>query len=390
MTPSVLGLVADDLTGAGDSAVGFAAAGWTAVLALRPTRLRRPAAPGPVVLAVSTGTRAAPDDEAAARTAEAVDALVAAGAERLYVKIDSTIRGSVAGQVDGALSAWARRRSGARALVCPAFPAQRRTVEGGEVLVAGAPLARSATAFDPMTPRSDGHLARLVPGAVSDRDGHLLGGPGSRVVSDARDEADLDRLARRVDAVGPDLVVVGSGGLAAALGRAWVVPRLRPAATPVTGRVLVAVSSLHPAALDQLGWLRARAAAGVDVLTTAPEVGEPGVAARDLAARVADALATRSYGALVLVGGDGAAAVLERLDADGIDVDGATVPGCPTGTLAGGPADGLRLVTKSGGFGEASTLEAIVRTLRHPTPPPAHPGPDHPDAGPRPTPEEAP
>ncbi|SDV03290.1 Uncharacterized conserved protein YgbK, DUF1537 family [Microlunatus sagamiharensis] len=385
----MLGLVADDLTGAGDSAVGFAAAGWTAVLALRATRLRQPVAAGPVVLAVSTATRATSDDEAAVRTAEAVDALVAAGAERLYVKIDSTVRGSVAGQVDGALSAWERHRPGARAVVCPAFPALGRTVEAGEVLVAGSPLARSAAALDPVTPREDGHLSRLVRDAVRDVDGHLLGAPGSRLVADARDETDLDRLARRVDALGPELVVVGSGGLAAALGRAWSVPRLRPVPAPVGGRVLVAVSSLHPAALDQVGWLRARGEAGVDVLTTAPEVGDPVVAARDLAARVADSLTTRSYDALVLVGGDGAAAVLDLLDADGIDVDGAAVPGCPTGSLTGGPADGLRLVTKSGGFGVASALEAIVRTLRHPTPSPAHPGSDHPDAGPRPTPKEA-
>ena len=70
---------------------------------------------------------------------------------------------------------------------------------------------------------------------------------------------------------------------------------------------------------------------------------------------MAAALAERSRTtALVLVGGDGAAAVLDRLDADGITIDGAIVPGCPTGIVVGGPADGLRLVTKSGGFGDAT------------------------------------
>ncbi|SEP68439.1 Uncharacterized conserved protein YgbK, DUF1537 family [Microlunatus flavus] len=392
----MLGLVADDLTGAGDSAVGFAAAGWTAVLALRATRLRLPAATGPVVLAVSTGARAAPDDEAAARTAAAVDALVAAGAERLYVKIDSTVRGSVAGQVDGALSAWSRHQPGAHALVCPAFPAQRRTVVDGEVLVAGRPLAESAAALDPVTPRLDGDLGRVVPGAVRRPVGDLgAAAPGTRLVVDARDEDELDRIARTADAAGADLVLVGSGGLAAALGRVWSSPLARPTTPPFAGRVLVAVSSLHPAALDQVGWLRNLAAAGVDVLTTPPEVVSPQAAARDLAGRVGDALATRAYDALVLVGGDGAAAVLDRLEADGVDVDGAVVPGCPTGTVTGGPAHGLRLVTKSGGFGDTSALDAIVRGLRDPAAPPAPAGSDrphplrHPDAAPRPTPKEA-
>ena len=52
----MLGLVADDLTGAGDAAVGFAGAGWRAVLSLRPGAWRPDAvAARPTVLAVSTG-----------------------------------------------------------------------------------------------------------------------------------------------------------------------------------------------------------------------------------------------------------------------------------------------------------------------------------------------
>jgi uncharacterized protein YgbK (DUF1537 family) len=102
---------------------------------------------------------------------------------------------------------------------------------------------------------------------------------------------------------------------------------------------------------------------------------------------VAATLSSRPYEALVLVGGDGAAAVLARLGADGVEVDGAVVPGCPTGTLTGGPADGLRLVTKSGGFGATSALDDIVARLRAS---PATTGPDHPHAGPRPIPKEAP
>ena len=387
MRPSVLGLVADDLTGAGDSAVGFAEAGWTAVLALRTAHLPHRTGSGPTVLAVSTAVRAEGEDEAATRTAQAVDAVVAAGAERLYLKIDSTVRGSVAGQVDGALAAWSRHHPGALAVVCPAFPAHGRSVVEGEVLVAGAPLAGSAAALDPVTPRTDGDLTRVLPGASRHHGCDLAGPPGARMLVDARDDTDLDRLAHAVDAAGPELVVVGSGGLAAALGRVWSVPRPHPAPPRVQGRLLVAVSSLHPAALDQVGWLRDRAAAGVDVLTTAAEVVSPVRAAGDLAERVASALSARPYDALVLVGGDGAAAVLDRLGADGVDVDGAIVPGCPTGNVAGGRADGLRLVTKSGGFGTTSALDEIVQRLRAS---PSTTGPDHPDAGSRPSPKEAP
>ena len=362
----MLGLVADDLTGAGDAAVGFAEAGWRAVLALRPRPDGAPgAAAGPVVLAVSTGSRAVPDDEAADRTARAVDAVVAAGAERLYLKIDSTVRGSVAGQVAGALAAWSRHHPQARAVICPAFPDHLRTVVAGEVLVAGAPLALSAAAQDPVTPRSVGDLTQVLPGAVRHRGDDLSGPPGARLVVDARTDADLDRLAAHLDDAGPEVVVVGSGGLSAALGRTWSVPTDRRPSLGVRGRVLVAVSSLHPVSAGQLVQLRAgTAASDVDVLTTGPEPVAPEVAAAELAARVAAALATHRYEAVVVIGGDGAAAVLADLEADGVDIDGALVPGCPTGVVTGGRADGLRLVTKSGGFGTPAALDQIVRQLR--------------------------
>lgn len=364
MRPALLGLVADDLTGAGDSAAGFADAGWTAVLALRPWGLSRPTGPGPTVLALSTGARADADVEAAARTAQAVDALVEAGAERLYLKVDSTVRGSVAGQVAGALAAWSRHRPRTYAVVCPAFPTQQRAVVAGEVLVAGAPLARSAAALDPVTPRADGDLMRVLPGAVLHRGLDLTGPPGALLIADAAVDADLDRLARWVDDAGPDLVVVGSGGLAAALGRRWAAPALRGPVPAVPGRLLLAVSSLHPASADQLRRLRAASFPDVDVLTTGTGTVAPRAAAAELAERVAAALHSRPYEGLVLVGGDGAAAILARLGADGVRIDGAVVPGSPTGVIADGEAAGLRLVTRSGGFGAPDALHEIVRTLR--------------------------
>ena len=400
----MLGLVADDLTGAGDAAVGFAEAGWTALLALRAPHLSPAATPRPTVLAVSTGSRALPDGEAADRTAHAVEAVVAAGAERLYLKIDSTVRGSVAGQLDGALRAWSTVHPDARAVICPAFPAHLRTVVEGHVLVAGGPLTASAAATDPVTPRTTGDLTAVFPGAsrhpgaVSSGLIDVSGPPGSRMIVDAHGDPDLDQLARALDAAGPSVVVVGSGGLAAALGRRWAQPAPRAEARGIHGRVLVAVSSLHPATAAQLQQLRTGPSAppglgraGVDVLTTRADTTSPAAAAAELAVHVRTALADARYEALVVVGGDGAAAILAELAADGVDIDGAVVAGCPTGFIAGGSAGGLRLVTKSGGFGSAAALDQIVGRLRTTPPDPrAHLRTNHPHAGPRHPPKEAP
>ena len=120
---------------------------------------------------------------------------MAGGAERLFLKIDSTVRGSVAGQIDGALRAWSQQHPEAWAVICPAFPAQRRTVVSGQVLVDGVPVAESAAATDPVTPRTVSDLTVIVPGAVRRDASELSGRARAKLVIDATDEVDLDRLA---------------------------------------------------------------------------------------------------------------------------------------------------------------------------------------------------
>jgi D-threonate/D-erythronate kinase len=383
VAPRLVGLVADDLTGATDSAVQFAEAGWAAHL------LRGPdvdaeradgaglADAGPSLLAVVTGVRPATDDVAADRTAAAVRGLVARGCERLYVKIDSTMRGSVAGQLRGALTAWADTHPGATAVLCPAFPDQARMVVGGEVLVGGVPLARTAAAADAVTPVVDSRLDRLVPGAVAATATGLDRGPGRRhdgrvTFVDAATNADLDAIAACVDRLGPACVAAGSAGLAAAMARRWS-RGCRPAdgaASPST-RILVGISSRHPVAVSAVQRLHDATpgvATPVHVVTT-PAVRVPGehtaaVVAADFGDRVAAQLAQSPYDVVVLVGGDGAAAVLDRIGATAVTVHSALAPGVPIGAIVGGAADGVRIVTTSGGFGDAESLVRIIDRLQ--------------------------
>jgi D-threonate/D-erythronate kinase len=114
-----LGLIADDLTGANDTAVQFARRGWDTLLALDPTSGSAGLSAIRTALAVTTDSRALDNAAAAKLTSEAIAHLMDAGVDRIYLKIDSTMRGSVAGQIDGALAAWRTRHSDARAVVCP-------------------------------------------------------------------------------------------------------------------------------------------------------------------------------------------------------------------------------------------------------------------------------
>ena len=377
MTPRLVGLVADDLTGATDSAVQFAAAGWPAHLLRGPGSRPQVAECGPTLLAVVTGVRAAADDVAAERTAAAVRELLAHGCDRLYVKIDSTMRGSVAGQLRGALAAWAEKHIGAGAVLCPAFPDQGRTVAEGQVLVDGVPVARTAAAADPVTPIADSRLERLVPGAAATTLADLGSSPALSqespvVFVDAATEGDLVAVAASVDRLGPQWAAAGSAGLAGALARHWSGGRSGTmAAEQPSVRILVGISSLHPIALSSVKRLRdAMAISGtsertaVDVITTPTARADAATIAADFGERVAEQLSRVSYDALVLVGGDGAAATLDRVGATAVTVQSALAPGVPLGTIVGGTAHGVRVVTKSGGFGDSDSLVHIIDRLQ--------------------------
>jgi uncharacterized protein YgbK (DUF1537 family) len=411
-TRDTVGVVADDLTGAGDCVVQFARAGWRSHLALGQ------ALPAGERTAVAVVTDARPlDDDAAARaTADAVRSLAQAGSQRLYVKIDSTMRGSVAGQVAGALAAWREQEPGAFAVVCPSYPALRRTVSGGVLLVDGAPVATTAAGHDPVTPVHDSDLTTLLPGAVrvsADGDAPTLalrlaeaGEVAGTVVVDAVEDADLDHLADAVALLGALAVPVGSAGLAGALAPRWNGGGERPEPPRVAvDRALVVLSSLNEVSREQADELL-RAEPGTHVLVPDPAVGAdkavtewlaglgpgtlpatvlvrtpepdpepaagPAPAGRERAAQAADALAelvaavtARTHpDAIVLIGGDGARAVLTRLGARSVQVAGSVAEGVPLGHLEGGPSDGTVVVTKAGGFGTPRTVVDVLANLR--------------------------
>lgn len=70
-----------------------------------------------------------------------------------------------------------------------------------------------------------------------------------------------------------------------------------------------------------------------------------------------------NVGTLVLVGGDTARAGTNVLGARGIHILAEVEPYIPEGVIMGGAYDGLRVVTKAGGFGSEATLARIVSSV---------------------------
>jgi D-threonate/D-erythronate kinase len=334
------GLIADDLSGACDSAVAFITHGFSACVVLADAQL-----PGVTceLVAYSTETRDAQEQDATAKVAAACRLFQRCGPPVLFKKIDSTLRGPWAAE----LATVMQTLGAEKAILNPAFPEQGRVVENGEVLVVGLGGDRPAAARIPNLPGVE--------------------------VSDAGTRAELDALVKRVFKGREIPLICGSGGIALSvaavlaqrLGRNLVAspkPELK------FGSPLLLIGTDHPVTQQQVLHLRNGGRVEMQSLHSLDRCTgkRPVLVNVDWQARLdfrslEHAIGSGRFGALILSGGSTARTVLEALGAGRIDLLGQFGPGLPWGQIRGGVAGGLLLSVKSGGFGRNDTLEMILR-----------------------------
>ncbi len=199
----MIAVIADDLTGAAE----LAAVGWrhglraevvlgNSDLHLKAIGEGTPAEAGPAnLVCVDTDSRSCPAAEAEERAATATKALLAAGAEWVFKKVDSVLRGNVAPEV----TAMMRETDAPVALLVPANPSLGRVIRGGYYFVHGQPLHETEFARDPGHPRRSSSVLELLepksPGQIrSCRAGEPLPTRGI-VVGDVGSKSDLDAWA---------------------------------------------------------------------------------------------------------------------------------------------------------------------------------------------------
>lgn len=118
-------VIADDLTGANDTAVMFAESGFDTVLKTKVSALAQIHPDKAQVISVSTDSRAI-GEKAKELTQIAISNAIQNSIGQIYLKIDSTMRGSVKYQIEGAIKAWAGLYPDVKAIICPAYPEMGR------------------------------------------------------------------------------------------------------------------------------------------------------------------------------------------------------------------------------------------------------------------------
>ena len=391
MTQPLIAILADDLTGAADTAAGMLGAG-------RPL-VTWPRSDGAIawhdedrIVSIDAGTRQATPAEAANRIRDLAVLFRTAGFAHLYKKVDSTLRGHIGVEVKAALEGW---REGSLAVVAPAFPAMgRTTVDGrqrvGDTALDGPPVAeRLASAAVPVTTLA---LAD-VRGGVLDRIFRARAEAGNRaIVCDAVTDVDLAAIAAAGAMLEAAVVWVGSGGLARRLFTDSNPSRHQMQIShPIpSGPVLVVAGSLTAITGSQAASVAAAGARPVtvsaeDLSTRSPALERNrneierhlragmdvvvGIGRRHTATATDTALVDHLarmlkscqslVGGVVATGGDTAAALLKQWGIGGLRLIGEVETGVPIG-LAIGPRP-LIVALKAGGFGHDATL-ALART----------------------------
>jgi D-threonate/D-erythronate kinase len=344
-----LRLIADDLTGALDTAAQF-----TGRIGAVPVLLD-PAASAPEgSCALNLSCRDGDEATAVAQTRASLRCY--SGADLAFKKIDSLLRGHWAAELAEIVRAGMFRQ----VVVAPAVPAQGRTTRGGVQML--------AQPFGGAAPIKDIEAELERHGVSPQEAGCKL------LVLDAESEADLEAIAERY-ASEERMLWCGAAGLARALAR-----KPPHAAHPLKQPHLVVVGSRHPISLRQVESFRAAHPACVAPMPSAPEaVGRigatldmygqcvllpdlpSGLSESEAAARIArsfELLPPRlpSLGGFTVVGGETFAALCRALGATRLRVDGEFLHGVPASRMESGLWSGTLCASKSGAFGQPDWL----------------------------------
>jgi uncharacterized protein YgbK (DUF1537 family) len=405
---AILGIIADDFTGATDIAGMLVKGGMRTIQTIGvPPECTIPDDVDAVVVALKTRSIAARD--AIAQSLAALKALQAAGCVRFFFKycstFDSTDQGNIGPVGDALLDAL----GAAQAIYCPAFPENGRTIFFGHLFVGDLLLSDTHMRHHPLNPMTDSSLVRVLARQTPHKVGLValkqvqagsatlraaldrLAADGVRhVIVDAVADTDLGIIG---EAVGDDVLVTGGSGVALGLPAAWrrrgllqhrsgadALPKVGGAAAVLAGSCSAAtlgqianfkgphlaldtdaICRGEPVGEQALAWAKDRLGNGPILLSAsdAPEavkalqakygIEKSSHAIENTMATLAKGLVAAGVGRLVVAGGETSGAVVGALDVTALRIGPEIDPGVPWTASVG--ARPLLLALKSGNFG---------------------------------------
>lgn len=238
ITSSSVGIIADDLTGANDTALQFYLAGAQTKIILCPDENILPDE-YIQAWAIPTETRNISSGEAYEKVKDITLYMKNhLGVDSFYKKIDSTLRGNIAIETLCMLQVLQMDA----AIIIPAFPNEGRVTIGGYHLLKGVPIEKTEMASDPHSPIYESHIPTILEKQVGEENKGIIGsvelktvlkgaGPilnninelvknGKKlIVVDAVSTTDIEQVILAMNKCGYKILPCGSAGAAMALGK---------------------------------------------------------------------------------------------------------------------------------------------------------------------------
>ena len=158
----IIGIVADDLTGATTTGVLLARSeARTAVFFNVEAASNASKLDELDVVIISSNSRPLPANEAYEKVNDATRALKNMGVKYFQKRTDTTMRGGIGVEIDAMLD---QLEAGTVAVVVPAMPQSRRILVGGYSIIDGVALINTPVAKDVRTPVKENYIPRLLSG----------------------------------------------------------------------------------------------------------------------------------------------------------------------------------------------------------------------------------
>lgn len=396
----MLGIIADDFTGATDIATMLRRSGHRVAVVIEDGTLSSEQLAGLDAVVVALKSRSGSKEDAVTASLDALRRLQTWGANRFYVKYCSTFDSTAEGNIGPVLDAVSEELGVQRCVVVPSLPANHRTVYNGHLFVGAELLENSSMRHHPLTPMTHSRVADLLRPQTSHRVGEVMrktvreghtalrsavdAAEARYVVVDAIDDEDLAIIG---SATADDLLVSGGSGLA--LGIAGPGQAEASWAPPPGGRGAVLCGSVSIATLAQIAhaartqpvrqvdihaaiadpdaeaselaaWVLAQPAGSTPVVCAArhrndvhpsvDNVETAPVIERVLTQTASQLIADGTLSGLIVAGGETSGAVVRGLDIQSLQIGPELAPGvCWSAAATNGRT--IALALKSGNFG---------------------------------------
>ncbi|MBU2699383.1 putative protein YgbK (DUF1537 family) [Sporomusaceae bacterium BoRhaA] len=422
-----LAVIADDLTGANDTAVQFAKHNIRSRVRIDfdQQKLLQETAD---VIVIDTDSRNSSQTEAYDKVKNVCKVLQNSGVKNIYKKVDSTLRGNLGAEIDAAAGIFQPEV----VVVAPAFPSNKRVTVGGYHLLDNLPIQLTEIAHAPKTPVNESRIVELLRKQTAAKMG-VISLTTVMAGVDAVQQAIKRCLARGETWIVFDAVLdehlrvivqatkdydkvlwVGSAGMAEQLPDfyQWST-KTKNGINSRPGAVLVVAGSVSKVTQSQISRalnlpnvklikmdvtnlirkkkleiarcikqakvllkqekdiLIASAVNDRDVADAVRAGKKHGLSSTEVSEQTAvalgnivAALSDESLAGMVLTGGDTAIHVCRSLEAEAIEVLEEVTVGIPLCQLIGGRCNGLPVITKAGAFGNEDSFVLSIQAMR--------------------------